>query len=283
MPQVDTPTFLGVTLDTRLTWKPHIEAVEARSIKRLSHMKKLAGTKWGANSGILRQVYSGSVRPIAEYASTTWKIASTANRYKLDEVQNMGLGIILGAMTSTPISRMEKNPADLQPRGTRREYKTLAQTEKAKRLPSHPLHDKLQYRTKNRLRRRSLNHVVKDLQRQHADILEQTPSQTGELFPKIWKPRHSSPEIRPGVPGLGAKWDLLPVQQKILTLEMIQHRYPQSSWTHASTENAVRNGGSGAYIRYPDGTTFSLSVAVGLLSSNYRAEVPHCCHRTHGC
>ena len=39
VPQVDTPTFLGVTLDTRLTWKPDIEAVEARSIKRFSLMK----------------------------------------------------------------------------------------------------------------------------------------------------------------------------------------------------------------------------------------------------
>lgn len=39
VPQVDTPTFLGVTLDTRLTWKPNIEAVEARSIKRFSLMK----------------------------------------------------------------------------------------------------------------------------------------------------------------------------------------------------------------------------------------------------
>ena len=43
--------------------------------------------------------------------------------------------------------------------------------------------------------------------------------------------------------------NLLPVQQKILTLEMIQQRYPQTSWTHAytdgSAENAVRNGGSG--------------------------------------
>ena len=32
-------------LDTRLTWKPHIEAVvQARVIKKLSLMKKLAGT-----------------------------------------------------------------------------------------------------------------------------------------------------------------------------------------------------------------------------------------------
>ena len=38
-------------------------------------------------------------------------------------------------------------------------------------------------------------------------------------------------------------------------------------------ENAVRNGGSGACIRRPDGTTSSLSIPAGDLSSNYRAEV----------
>ena len=109
VPHVDTPTFLGVTLNTRLTWNPHIEAVEAGSIKRLSLMKKLAGTKWAGHSGILRQVYSGAVRPIAQYASTTWNTAPTANKNNLDKVQNMGLRTILGAMKSTPISEMEKN------------------------------------------------------------------------------------------------------------------------------------------------------------------------------
>ena len=58
---------------------------------------------------------------------------------------------------------------------------------------------------------------------------------------------------------------------------MMQDRYPKSTWTHVftdgSAENAVRNGGSGAYIRHPDGTTSSLSIPAGDLSSNYRAEV----------
>ena len=42
VPQVETPTFLWVTLDTRLKWKPHLEAVEARATRKLAIMKKLA-------------------------------------------------------------------------------------------------------------------------------------------------------------------------------------------------------------------------------------------------
>ena len=46
LPQVDTPTFLGVKLESRLTWKPHLEEMEARGRRRLAIMRKLSGTTW---------------------------------------------------------------------------------------------------------------------------------------------------------------------------------------------------------------------------------------------
>ena len=276
VPQVDKPTFLGVTLDTRLTWKPHIEATARKAIKRLSLMKKLAGTKWGANSGILKKVYTGNIRPVVEYASTTWNTASKTNKSPLDTVQNMSLRIILGAMKTTPIREMEKT-ADLQPLESRRKHKAALHGEKMKRLTSHPLHQKLQQATKNRLKRRSLNHQMKDLQTQHTDILEADPRQCEELKPALWVTRKSLPEVRTEIPELTAKGTQAPQLQKALTLEMIQNRYPNNTWTQiytdGSAENAVRNGGSGVYIRRPDGTTTSLSTPAGDLSSNYRAEL----------
>ena len=147
VPRVETPTFLGVTLDTRLTWKPHLEAVKAKATRKLAIMKKLAETTWRANSDILKQVYTGAVRPVVEYASTTWDTSSKTNKSKIDRVQNIGLRIIVGAMRSTPIQQMEKT-ADLQPLKCRREYKAAIQGEKLKRLTSHPLHQKLQHGTK---------------------------------------------------------------------------------------------------------------------------------------
>ena len=44
VPRIETSTFLGVTLDTRLTWKPHLEAVKAKAARKLAIMKKLVGT-----------------------------------------------------------------------------------------------------------------------------------------------------------------------------------------------------------------------------------------------
>ena len=49
--QVETPTFLGATLDSHPMWKDHIEGLEERAIKKLSLMKKLKGTSWRVGRG----------------------------------------------------------------------------------------------------------------------------------------------------------------------------------------------------------------------------------------
>ena len=125
-------------------------------------MRKLAGTTWGASSSILKTVYTGTVRPVLEYGASAWNTAAKTHKDKLDKVQNLGLRNILGAMKTTPITEMEKT-ANIQPLETHLKEKVLIQGEKMKRLQSHPLHSKLQALTKNRLKRKSLNHQVKEL------------------------------------------------------------------------------------------------------------------------
>ena len=188
----------------------------------------------------------------------------------------MGLRIILGVMRSTPIQQMKKT-ADLQPMECRREYKADIQGEKLKRLTSDPLHQKLQHGTKNRLKRKSFKHKFKDLQKENADLLETDPGKCEELTMGVWASRKSLPEVRTEILGPATKGTQAQELQKTLKREIIQDRNPKSTWTHVftdgSAENAVRNGGSGAYNRYSDGTTSSFSIPAGDLSSNYRAEV----------
>ncbi|XP_076439160.1 uncharacterized protein LOC143278033 [Babylonia areolata] len=63
---------------------------------------------------------------------------------------------------------------------------------------------------------------------------------------------------------------------KSLTLEALSTRHPPDTWARAytdgSAEEAVKNGGSGVYVTFPDGKTISKSVAIGTLSTNFRAE-----------
>ena len=105
-PQVKTPTFLGVDLDTGLTWRPHTQTAEARAYRRLSPMK-LAGTNWGASSDIPQHIHTGAAQPDVEHAATSGVTAFKSNMNKLDKAQDMGL-TILGAMRTTSIKEMEK-------------------------------------------------------------------------------------------------------------------------------------------------------------------------------
>ena len=57
---------------------------------------------------------------------------------------------------------------------------------------------------------------------------------------------------------------------------MIEHNYNPRHWTYVfkdgSADGAVRNGGGGIYIKYPNGSQSSRAFPTGKISSNYRAE-----------
>ena len=55
----DNPTYLGVTFDTRLTWKKQTEKCLKRGMQRTALIKKMAGSKWGANHNILKKKLLG--------------------------------------------------------------------------------------------------------------------------------------------------------------------------------------------------------------------------------
>ena len=277
IPQEDTPTYLGIKLDKRLTWKPYIQEMEKRATKRLSLMKKLAGTKWGASSSILRQVYMGNVRPVMEYGSAAWATAAKSNTSRLTKVQNTGMRLITGGLKTTPINALESTTG-LLPLDTRREGKVLAQHEKLQRLPMHPVHQQLQEQTKNRLKRSSFNHLAKHLVRTHKDILPSTPEEREPLQDaEEWNSQQDKVQYVTEVPGVTKKSEQPDYMLKTLTLEMLHEKYNAAMWTHVYTDGsadaAIKNGGSGILIRRPDGRTHSSSLPAGKRSSNYRAEL----------
>ena len=101
--QQDTPVYQGVKLDRKTTWSPHISSMHSKALRNMALVKKLAGTKWGANMKILTQVYTATVRPHMEYASNAWSSAEKTNLDQLTKTQNAGLRIITGGMKTTSI------------------------------------------------------------------------------------------------------------------------------------------------------------------------------------
>ena len=141
IPASSTIKYLGVTFDQRLTWSKHILDISPRATLRIRILKKLAGTQWGANLKTLKQVYIGNVRPVPEYGFSTFGTAASTTLQKLDKIQNTGLRIISGDMTSTPINEMESR-AGLNSLEEQREEKIVLQAEQYKRLQRHPMHQK---------------------------------------------------------------------------------------------------------------------------------------------
>ena len=273
IPEEETPTYLGVKLDKKLTWNPHIQESERKAIRRLAIMKKLAGTNWGASSTILKQAYTGNIRPVMEYGSAAWATAAASNTNKLDKVQNTAMRIITGGLKTTPIVKLE-TATGLLPLNQRRDEKILLQHEKLQRLPTHPAYQQLQQATKNRLKRSSFNHLAKKLARSHHNLPpEREPLQDAE----DWNAQAGDVTFCTDVPGVTSKGKQTDAALRALTLEMLHQRYPKAVWTRiytdGSSDAAVKNGGSGVYCCYPDGHTLSKSLPAGALSTNYRAEL----------
>jgi hypothetical protein len=51
---VDHPKYLGMTLDRTLSYKPHLEKTGIKVNSRVNLVRKLSGTKWGAEAHTLR-------------------------------------------------------------------------------------------------------------------------------------------------------------------------------------------------------------------------------------
>ena len=95
------------------------------------------------------KVYTSSVRPIKEHASTSWGTATSTNKSRLGVIQNLGHGMVLGAMKTTRIREKMEKAVDIEPLDNRRQGKVVQQSEKMRKLPSHPLHVRLREGTLN--------------------------------------------------------------------------------------------------------------------------------------
>ena len=66
---VPSQAYLGVEIHERLSWKPHIEAVESKAVKTLGFLRRSLGK---CHTNIKKQACISLVRSQLEYASVVW-------------------------------------------------------------------------------------------------------------------------------------------------------------------------------------------------------------------
>ena len=73
-----------------------------KGMQRTALIKKMAGSKWGANHNILKKTYQGYVRPVLEYGISCWGQTASSNFQKVKKVQHQNLRLMTRGMISTP-------------------------------------------------------------------------------------------------------------------------------------------------------------------------------------
>ena len=110
IPFVEEVRYLGVFLDQKLTWRPHIEKKVASAKALLFKMKNALGISWGPKPHLVRWIYTGVVRPAITYGSLVWQHAAQnrTQTNKLKRLHAIILRMLAPKRKSTPgIAGME--------------------------------------------------------------------------------------------------------------------------------------------------------------------------------
>ena len=91
IPCGDELKLLGVTFDSKLTFRRHLRNVSLRAVARLGFLRR--ASSFLGREGRLT-TYRGFVRPVLEYAPLTWMGAANSHLQSLDRVQRKALAII---------------------------------------------------------------------------------------------------------------------------------------------------------------------------------------------
>ena len=87
------------------------------------------------------------------------------------------------------------------------------------------------------------------------------------------------------VPLMTTKEEQSEAVKRSLAKAMIEERYPNESWIHfytdGSAKDAVKYGGTGVHIIFPNGKIVDEAIQTGEYCSNYKTEVEVIIHAAH--
>ena len=161
------------------------------------------------------------MRPTLEYRVTAWGTAAKSNFNKASKVQNQAARIIItGAIRSTPIQTLETTTG-LESIKQRRDTKILCQAAKFRRLPQHPMSERMSQPTKKRLKRGSFMHQAKDLEQQSQDFHQQEPLNIPNAQKILPWQKLTGPMISCEISGINSKEEQSETVRRALALEFI--------------------------------------------------------------
>lgn len=119
IPSSETAKYLGLTFDSKLSCKLHVQDIRRRCFLKMNILKKLAYTKFGSSCLTLLKIYRTLIRPTTDYGSAIYNFTSPTHLNSLNIIHNTCLRLATGAFRtpSTPSLLCEAGELPLDIRG----------------------------------------------------------------------------------------------------------------------------------------------------------------------
>ena len=101
--------YLGITLDSKLTWQPHINNAMTRAKQYLYTLRKAVSKKWGPKPKYLKWAYNAIVLPRLTHGCLAWGNAITQKTMiqKINSINRLAAGMLSNTRHSTPRAALE--------------------------------------------------------------------------------------------------------------------------------------------------------------------------------
>ncbi len=104
---------LGVILDKKLSWQPHLQHIKSKLTTQTNVLKRLTASTCGASLQILRLLYSAVVRPAITTGCHAWWAPPDRPFFRkgmgdeLQKVESQCLRAVSGAFKATPVRSLQ--------------------------------------------------------------------------------------------------------------------------------------------------------------------------------
>ena len=199
-----TPTYLGVKLDRSLTFRHHLVALRKKLSSRVTLLRQLVDSGWGAGAKTLRIATLSLVYSTAEYYAPVW--CRSAHTRLIDSVLNDALLLVAGCLRPTPTDHLPVHLGN-QPAELRRMGATLSLAYRGSLDPDHILYGLLSGSSDTRqVRLRSSSPFVLAA-RNLLDNLARLGIRASKWTNYKWKTEYceNASRLRAFVPGTGAR------------------------------------------------------------------------------
>ena len=108
--------FLGVILDQKLSFIPHLKTLKSKCLKALDIIKVVANQEWGADKSVLLNLYRSLIRSTLDYGCIVYGSARPSYLKMLNTIHHQGLRLALGAFRKVESLYVEAGELPLEQR-----------------------------------------------------------------------------------------------------------------------------------------------------------------------